>query len=318
MLIGNDNCSSFEYIEYALYVAGSPLVVEEEARSESSILIPAQPAQGPPVDHTQPNPEPTFILQHVGYGARSNRGPSHYLLQTSSLSPKSMPVGILVVIDEESLIDWESDVVLPTLPTHKPSLPLVPSWTNKCLSPLSSSSPLVPPSLEPLMHSLSLVLSIPSSSSPPAMSFKDFRAPPHPSEPSVPPWTSSAMAPRPLGSTWDHRPICSNGLPRPTGSALVSHRPTIATNFRAVCYAPSLHVSGYTEVLTHTGITIVLWPLGSTTASHHLDSTLVSLSVSVTGSLCPSDVAWASRSHCVTSVTLAKGTTLASPSSLPP
>lgn len=48
--------------------------------------------------------------------------------QVCEPAAKSVPVGILLVIDEEeSLINWESNVVLPTLPTHKPSLPLVPS-----------------------------------------------------------------------------------------------------------------------------------------------------------------------------------------------
>lgn len=50
----------------------------------------------------------------------------------------SMPVGVLVELDaEEWLIDWETEVTLPTLPTHEPTLPLVPSWTDVCSSPLT-------------------------------------------------------------------------------------------------------------------------------------------------------------------------------------
>lgn len=59
MLVGNNNCSLFEYI---VYVAGSPLVFEEEARSEPSKFVPTQPAQNPPLDHSQPNPEPDPTL----------------------------------------------------------------------------------------------------------------------------------------------------------------------------------------------------------------------------------------------------------------
>lgn len=62
MLMGNDNGSLFEYIEYALYVAGSPLIVEEEARSEPAILVPTLPAQNSPLDYTEPIPEPSQPL----------------------------------------------------------------------------------------------------------------------------------------------------------------------------------------------------------------------------------------------------------------
>lgn len=43
--------------------------------------------------------------------------------------------------EEEGLVDWETEVVFPTLPTHRTSLSLVFSYTNVSSSPLVLSSP---------------------------------------------------------------------------------------------------------------------------------------------------------------------------------
>lgn len=57
-----------------------------------------------------------------------------------------------------------------------------------------------------------------------------------PVDQSAPPWL--------LGSTWDHRPYDSTGLPRPSGSALVNHHSTCTIDIRAFSCASSLHPFG--------------------------------------------------------------------------
>lgn len=58
MLVGNDNCSLFENIDYALCLTGSPLIVEEKAHPEPDALVSTLPAQNPPVGHMEQTPEP--------------------------------------------------------------------------------------------------------------------------------------------------------------------------------------------------------------------------------------------------------------------
>lgn len=75
--------------------------------------------------------------------------------QVCELAMTSVTVGVFMDLDsKEWLIDREKEVVLPTLPTHapthKPSLSLVPTCTNECSSPLSSSLPLLLTS--PVLH----------------------------------------------------------------------------------------------------------------------------------------------------------------------
>lgn len=52
------------------------------------------------------------------------------------------------------------------------------------------------------------------------------------------------LAPPIFGSTRDPRPYCSTGFPCSTGSPLVSHQSTSATDLRPVLCAPSLHPYG--------------------------------------------------------------------------
>lgn len=124
----------------------------------------------------------------------------------------------------------------------------------------------------------------------------------------------SAMAPRTFGSNWDLCPYSSSRLSCPTGCTLASRCPNFIMDLRAVCCAPSLHPYCLIGLLYSSGITLVLWPSGSISATRHLDSALVSPSVSVTTSLIPSDVAWVSPSPSVTSVGQEQITTLPPPS----
>lgn len=97
----------------------------------------------------------------------------------------------------------------------------------------------------------------------------------HPSEPSAPP--------RPINLATRASPMTI--IPCPTGSTLVSRWSTISSDFRAFSCTSSLISlgsvrlllpSGTTSVLTHIVVTSVLQHTGSTLATHHHVSILIS------------------------------------------
>lgn len=87
-----------------------------------------------------------------------------------------------------------------------------------------------------------------------------------------------------VGSTWNHHPHGSIGLPSPSGSTLVSCRFAYTTDFWAVLCASSLQPfnsvglllpNGSASVLSHTGSSLVLQHPGFTSTAHHHGSALI-------------------------------------------
>ncbi|XP_016135604.1 leucine-rich repeat extensin-like protein 5 [Sinocyclocheilus grahami] len=184
-------------------------------------------------------------------------------------------------IFQMDLIDWFGEVipsspvsplVLPSpasplvppsscSPVFPPSLPLPPP-----LIPVSSSapSPLVP--VSPSAHPQSA----PSGHSDPPRDFQSPASPWHEdplsSAPSLRVLDSTsilrpigyALAPSSLVSTVARNPTSSTGLPRPSGSALVSCRPSAASGLHSSGFASSLRACGSVRLLLPSGFASIL------------------------------------------------------------
>lgn len=178
--------------------------------SRSLTTIPAPSQQSPPTSTTDQRSVPTADGELLP-NAREESEPDQRTEPTFTPEQKpqgkfdqmcepatSMTVGVTVELDtEENLMDRESEVILPTLPTYEPYLHLVPSCMvslslissssdsslSQILSITESSSPPVPAITECSLSPPALSLTKPASSPTPAL----LHTPPEPAIPSAPP-----------------------------------------------------------------------------------------------------------------------------------
>lgn len=228
--------------------------------------------------------------------------------------------------------------MLPTLPTHKPSLPLVPSCTIVCSTPHHRhwSCPVLVINTSPVHHREFFVTTSPVLQR--AYFFTQFSSPARSTEARHSLVSPSTGYLKPLSFTLSHAALIR------LGASGLQHCPDVGSpELRLVPRSPQFHLRpstnqvlpGQSSLHHHhrllngllRSIPPPLWPrrtqsrfhrgphshrccfsrsvIGSISATHHRDSALVFHSLGIV---------WASPSPCITSVGLAQKTTLAPPS----